>query len=99
MAQYSVEVINPTKIKIAKQQPDVLGIRQAAKASKESKVELLCLEDIWQNILLNSGWSNVAASHVKFYWADSTLQNYNILIHNFQKYCTELSVKFLPEDN
>lgn len=59
VAQYSVEVINPTKIKIVKQQ------RNAARASKESKVELLCLEDICQKTLLNSGWSNVAASQVK----------------------------------
>lgn len=56
------------------------------------------LESIWEARLLESGWSDYAASLVKFCWSVSTRVTYNRVISNFHNFCSGNDIAFPPDN-
>ena len=71
--------------------------RSNSRAMQKSKVEAICLEDIWKTLLMNLGWSERSAIQFSLQWAASTLCLYNRYVNRLQLFCAANCISFPPE--
>ena len=60
-------------------------------------MENVRLASIWEQSVKSQGWSERAASQLKFSWANSTLKQYDRYIKAFEFFCNENGHEFPPD--
>ena len=68
-----------------------------SRGDKESKMEAVCLEDIWGESLRARRWPERACLQYKFCLAASTMSTYNRYITKFHELCRNQQVKVFDE--
>ena len=69
------------------------------RAMQKSKVEAICLEDIWKTRFMNLGLSERSVIQFSLQWAASTLCLYNRYINRLQLFCSANHISFPPESS
>ena len=55
------------------------------------------MESIWREHLTDIGWSERAASQIKFCKASTTLRQYNAVVNKFRRFCEDRQLVFPPD--
>ena len=81
----------------SKQMENIHSIREATGTFEKQEMENLRVEDLWRQQLIDIGWSERAATQIRFCKATSTLRQYNSIVTKFKTFCAEKHVKFVPD--